>query len=62
MDAQVLADQQELIYKSSVRRQEVVWKPCGKRQMKETKEKRELGKSVQAARHDDDECWNVIYL
>ena len=55
MDEQVLADQQELTYNSYVRTQDVVQKTFRKWCTIGTNSERELGKSVLAARHDDDE-------
>ena len=46
IDVQMLADQQELIYNSSVWTQDVVWKTCQKGWMIGTNGKRESGKSV----------------
>ena len=70
MDEQMLDDQQEPIYHSSVPIQDVAWKTYRERQMIETGGKRGSGKSVLVARHDDDEelyiyicCRNkVMYL
>ena len=53
-DEVVLDDQRELIYKNSVRTQDVVLKTCWKRWMIETNGERESGKSV-PARHDDND-------
>ena len=55
MNAQVLDDQQEPIYRSSVLTQDVAWKTCRTRWMIETYGERGLGKSVLAVRHDDDD-------
>ena len=61
-DVQVLADQLELIYDSSVRRQDVVWKTCRKWCMIETYDGRESGKSVLAVRHDYDDDMRHIQM
>ena len=63
---QVLDNQLELFYHSSVQTQDVAWKTCRKRWMMDTnteiererEREREFGKSVVVARHDDD---NDIY-
>ena len=55
MEEQVLDDQQELIYNSSVWTQDVVWKNCWKRWTIETNGGREIEKSMLAAQHDDDD-------
>ena len=52
-DEWVLVDQQELIYSSSVRTQDVVSKTCWKRWTTGMNGKRELGKSVLVAQYDD---------
>ena len=54
-DAQVLYDLLEPIYNSSVRTQDIAWKTRRKRWMTETDDEKELGKSVPAAGHDDDD-------
>ena len=48
-------DQLKLIYDNSVRTQDVARKTCQKRWMIETDGVRELGKSVRAARDDNDD-------
>ena len=50
MDVPMLANQQELTYNRSVQTQDVVWKTCW-----EEYDERESGKSLFAARHDDDD-------
>ena len=54
-DVPVLDYQQELIYISSVRTQDVVWENCRERWMIRTNGGRELGKSVLAGRLDIDD-------
>ena len=54
-DEQVLGDQPEPIYNSSVLTQYVAWKTYRKRWTIETSGVRGSGKSVQASRHDDDD-------
>ena len=54
MDEQRLDDQLELIYNSSVPIRDVAWKTCQERWTMETSDERGSGKSVLAARHDDD--------
>ena len=51
---QVLGDQLQPIYNKSVLIQDVGWKSYWKRWTIETNGDRESGKSVQAARYDDD--------
>ena len=48
-------EQLELIYNSSVLMQDVVWKTCRERWKIETNIERGSGKSMQAARYDDDD-------
>ena len=57
MDAQVWDHQLELIYNSSLRTQDVVWKTCQKQWMIELdgEREREKRKSVRVALHDDDD-------
>ena len=55
MDVPVLADQQELIYISCVRTQDVVWKTSQERWMTGTNGEEEPGKSMPAAWLDDDD-------
>ena len=61
---QVLDDQLEIIDNSSVWAQDVTWKTFRKQWMTETDGERELGKSVRATRHDDDEIntWSGLRL
>ena len=54
MDEQRLDDQIEPIYNSSVPIQDVAWKTCRERWMKETSGEKGSGKSVLTARHDYD--------
>ena len=54
MNVPVLADQQEVIYISSVRTQDVIWKTCRERRMIGTDGEKESWKFVSAARFDDD--------
>ena len=54
-DLKVLDDQLELIYKSSVQTQDVVYKTNRKRWTIETNGEKESGKSMLTARHDDDD-------
>ena len=54
-DVRVLPDQQELIYNTSVRIQDVDKKTYRKRWMIETENERKSGKSILAAWHDDDD-------
>ena len=54
MDMPVLAEQQELIYISSVQTQDVVWKTCRVRWMVGTDGERGPGKSMLSAWLDDD--------
>ena len=54
MDMQVLDDQLELIYNSSVWTQDIVQKTCWKCWMMETNGEKESGKSVLVVCHDDD--------
>ena len=61
-DAQVKDNQLELIYNSSVRTQDVAWKTCQKRWIIDTDGKRELGKSVWAIWHDNDDIYIYIYI
>ena len=49
-----LANQQDLIYYSSVQTQDVVLKTCQKQLTKEMNGKRKSRKSMLAAQHDDD--------
>ena len=56
----VLTDQEELIYISSVRTQDAVWKTCRDQWMIGTDEKRESEKSTQSARFDD--IYSHLYL
>ena len=55
MDVPVLADQQELIYVSSVQTQDVIWKTYQERWMIETNSKWELGKSTLSA-------WQCLFI
>ena len=48
-------DQQDLIYNSLVQTQDVAWKSCRKRWTIETNGERVLGKSMLAARNDDND-------
>ena len=52
---QVLDNQLESIYNSFVWTQDVILRTCQKQWMIEMNGKRELGKSVLAALHDDDD-------
>ena len=54
-DKQVLGDQLELIYISSVQTQDVAWKTYQKWRMIETNGERGSGKSVLMAWHNDDD-------
>ena len=54
MDEQVLDDQLELIYSSSVQTTNVAWKTRWKQWTLETSSEGESGKSVLEARHDND--------
>ena len=58
----VLADQQELIYISSVRTQDVVWKTCQERWIIEMDGGRDSAKSVLSARLDDIYIYIYIYI
>ena len=60
MDVQMLDDQLEPIYNSSVWTQGVVSVICRKRWMIGTNGERKSGKSVLAARHDDEDCLKLI--
>ena len=62
MDVPVLADQQELIYISSVRTQDVVWKTCQEQWMIGMDEEKESGKFVISAQFDDDDDDIFIYI
>ena len=55
MGVQGLDNQLELIYNSSALTQDLTWMTCRKRWMIERNTERGSGKSVQAARHDDDD-------
>ena len=55
MDMQMLDDQLELIYNSSVWTQDIVYKTCRKCWMMETNGEKESRKSVLVACHDNDE-------
>ncbi len=59
-DVQVKDDQLELIYNSSIRTLDVAWKTCRKPSMIEMYVERELGKSMPAARHKEDDD-DMIY-
>ena len=59
-EAQVLDNQLELIYNSSVWTQDVPWKTRQKWWMTEMDSEWELGKSMQAAWHDDND--NITWL
>ena len=64
MDVPALVYQQELIYISPVRTQNIVWKTCRERWMIGTGEEREPGKSVLSGRlddNDDDDDDNVRF-
>ena len=61
MDVPVLADQQALIYISSVRMQDAVLKTCCERWIIGTNGERELRKSVLSAWHDDDDDFDLAY-
>ena len=54
MDEQMLDDQLEPIYNSSMLIQDFAWKPSCEQWTIETGGERGLGRSVLAARHDDD--------
>ena len=54
IDMPMLADQQEFIYISSVRTQDIVWRTCLEWWMRGTDGERESGKSMLSARLDDD--------
>ena len=58
MDEQVLGGQQEPIYNSSVLIKDVAWKTCRERWTIGTNGERVTGKSVLAARHNDDDIYN----
>ena len=60
-DEQVLDDQLELIYNSSVRTQDVAWKTRRKLRTIETNGKRGSGKTVQAAWHDINDADVTIF-
>ena len=62
MDKQVLDDQQELIFNSSVYIQDVVSNTSQKRWVIETNGKRELGKSELTASHDGVCVYIYIYI
>ena len=64
-DEQLLGDQLELMYSSSVRRQDVALKTSRKRWTIETSGEGESGKSVLVARHDDislESEWQTVNL
>ena len=54
---QRLDNQLEPIYNSSVPIQDVAWRTCREQWMIEMGGKRGSGRSVLAARHDDEETW-----
>ena len=63
MDAQRLDNQLEPIDGSSVLMQDVAWKTCREQWTIETGDERGSGKSVLAARHDDDDdIYIYIYI
>ena len=51
----MLVDQQELIYISTVRSQDIIWKTCQKSQMIVVDEEIESGKSVLSVQFDDND-------
>ena len=55
MDEQRSDDQLEPIYNSSVPIQDIIWKTSREQWMIETGSERVSGRSVLAARHDDDD-------
>ena len=62
MDVPVVADEQECIYISSVRTQDVVWKTCQEQWMIETDGDRESGKAMLSVQHDDGLLYEYIYI
>ena len=60
-DEQELGNQLEPIYNSSVLIQDVAWKTDRDRWTIETSGERESGKSMLAARHDNDDIYIYIY-
>ena len=52
----------KLIYAGSIETEDVAWKTCWKRWMIETDSERELGKSVQAIRYNDENKLKILVL
>ena len=59
-DMPVWADQQEIIYISSVQTQDAVWKTCPEWQLIGMKGERESGKSMLSASFDGDDTYTFI--